>query len=230
MEKRFNKNRLKKIGEGTETPVYSMTRVKDNKQRTIVLKTYESFDHDERPELVTDEKGFNSEMKKDLERRYKLLTSKLGPYIPKFRVIKNSDTNKDRFFAIQMKIDLPHDPDIFNFFPEDFEDDEFTTAEEHEMNERTKAQLLDLAARLKENFVQFQSSEPNDGIIIDLEGGENNIVIDRQGNLYYLDMGVNTKADQEGYNRTEYIKRIKMLERLAGKTDEELESDPFYSI
>lgn len=228
MERTFRKNRLTQIGEGTETPVFSMQRIRDGKDRSIVLKTYENLRDYENPDIVADKNGFGEVIRKNLESKHTLLKQAFGPYIPGFRIIKNSDVAEDRYFAVQQKIDLPTDPDIFGFFPEDFQDDEFTTEDEARVNANTRMQLIDLADRLQEQFVRFESQHPGDAVVIDLEFGENNIVLDRQGNLHYLDMTVDTKDTVLGWNRSEYINCIKKLKLLGGVSQEDLDADPFF--
>lgn len=231
MEK-FRNDRLHFIGEGAETVVYSMQKLRDGKERSIVLKTYEDFEHDERPEMIADKNGFNDLIKEELEGKYKLLKKAFGPYIPQLRMIKNSDyTNAEdeRYFAVQTKIDLPKEPDIFGFSPSDFEHDENISNEENEMSARTREQLLDIARRLKEQCVQFESENPGDAIIIDIDFGKNNLVLDKEGNLHYVDITANTAVNPNSWNRDTYKERVQYLEILAGKSEEELESDPFYT-
>lgn len=225
MERNFRQDRLTQIGEGVETPVFSMQRILDGKERSIVLKTYEYFEDDEKPEMTSDKNGFNDAVKQDLERKHTLLKKAFGPYIPGFRVIKNSDCEEERYFAVQKKIDLPADPDIFDFFPEDFEDDGYTTQDESKANANTRRQLLDFADRLKKQLAQFESENPDDAIILDIYMGENNIVLDKQGDIHYLDITANTAADGPGWKRDKYIQRIQQMELLAGRSQEEIDDE-----
>lgn len=230
-ERYFRGDKMKKIGSGSETPVFSLEKSDEGRERNFVVKTYEWAADDDCPEQVADENGFNDALREEIFRKQQLLERTFGPYIPKSRILKNIDAQDNRYVFVQERLDLPPNPDIFGFKPEDFQDDEYTTPEESEEHKRTRAQLLDFARRLKEQLIKADNGDLANAVIIDLDGGRdnhNNIVLDRVGNVFYVDISAYTLAEKPGWSRNWYIMRIKEMELLGGKTQSEIDADPFY--
>lgn len=197
---------FKSLDKGQEKHVYSHSR--EGREGKTVIKAHQDSDTPNRP--------FTQKEKDGLEETYNRLRMQYGDIVVPQKFLEQ----KDGYLLVQKKIETHSISDVFQHSTKQIPD-------------KVRPQLKDLVAKLKKGFQEYEQRGKTlaDNIPLDLFG-ENNLVITKDINLAYLDVGMPISQKFEDWEESWvmiYKGLILYLEYLSGEQPDMLvQEDNFY--